>query len=300
MAEILRFTVEEKYDRTNAGRYLRTVCKLSARTLSILKRTPGSLLCNGELLRSVDIIFSGDIIEIQLPSEEFNVVPVEGEIDILYEDNFMLIVNKPAGMPVHPVKVHQEDTLANIIAYKYGSADYGFVFRAVNRLDRDTSGIVIVAKDRHISSLLQKTDIEKHYIAVCHGETPVNGTVDAPIKLKSNSKIVRCVSTDGQFAVTHYTKVLGFANASVIDLILETGRTHQIRCHMSSIGFPLFGDDLYGGSLDTISRQALHCRSVSFKHPITGENIHVSAELPEDIKELINTLSGGGVVENKK
>ncbi len=300
MAEILRFTVEEKYDGTNAGRYLRTVCKLSARTLALLKRTQGSLLCDGKLLRSIDKIYAGSVIEIHLPAEEINIVPIEGELDILYEDSFILIVNKPANMPVHPVKDHQEDTLANIIAYKYNSSESGFVFRAVNRLDRDTSGVVIIAKDRHTSSLLQKTNIEKHYIAVCHGVTEESGTVDAPIKLRNDSKIVRCVAHDGQSAVTHYKKIRSFSDASVLDLWLETGRTHQIRCHMSYLGFPLFGDDLYGGSKELVLRQALHCHSISFLHPITGELLRISADIPFDICNLIEILSGGDRCENKK
>ena len=291
MPELLRFIVEEKYNDTNAGRYLRTVCRLSARTLALLKRTTGSILCNGKLLRTIDKIYTGDIIEITLPSEKNEITPVAGDLDIIYEDEFLIVVNKPFGMPVHPVKVHQEDTLANIIAFKYMNSE--FVFRASNRLDRDTSGAVIIAKDRHTASLLQKTEIEKHYTAVCHGVPDECGTVDAPIALREDSKIVRTVCEDGQKAVTHYKVIKKLKDSAVLDLWLETGRTHQIRCHMSYIGHPLFGDDLYNGSKELISRQALHCRSVSFVHPVSGEYLSLTTELPFDITQLINMLAGG-------
>lgn len=300
MPEIIRFIVNEKYNNTNAGRYLRTVCKLSARTLALLKRTPGSVLSDGKLLRTIDKIYTGNVIEIQLPSEVNQITPIEGELDIVYEDQYMLVVNKPSGMPVHPVKVHQEDTLSNIIAYRYKSTASEFVFRAVNRLDRDTSGAVIIAKDRHTAFQLQNTEIDKHYTAICHGAICDSGTIDAPIALSEGSKIVRCVNENGQEAVTHYKVVKSFDNVSILDLWLETGRTHQIRCHMSYLGHPLLGDDLYGGSTELIGRQALHCKSIAFLHPFTGEMLRLTTELPTDISNLIIVISGGEMDEISK
>lgn len=293
MAEKLKFTVSQEHSGMNAGRYLRIVCKLSARTLAVLKRTQGGLLRNGELLRSIDTVYAGDCIVMSLPAEENTVEPVKGKLNILYEDDYVLIVNKPASMPVHPVKTHQHDTLANIVSYRYSGSDSDFVFRAVNRLDANTSGAVIIARDRHTASLLQSSDITKHYLAVCHGETPDFGTIDEPIALKNDSKIVREVSAKGQSAVTHYRKIQSIENGSLLDVTIETGRTHQIRCHMSHIGFPLFGDDLYGGSKECISRQALHCHTVSFKHPFTAEDISIIAPIPEDILLLISEQSEG-------
>lgn len=293
MAEKLKFIVSDEYNGMNAGRYLRIVCRLSARTLAVLKRTQGGLLRNGELLRSVDTVYAGDVVVMSLPSEENTIEPVKGDLDILYEDDYILIVNKPAYMPVHPVKRHQLDTLANVVSYRYSGSDSDFVFRAVNRLDANTSGIVVVARDRHTASLLQSSDITKHYFAVCQGETLNSATINAPIALRSDSKIVREVSECGQLAVTHYSKVKSIKNGSVLDVVIETGRTHQIRCHMSHIGFPLFGDDLYGGSRELITRQALHCYSVSFEHPFTAEMINITADIPEDISLLISKLSEG-------
>lgn len=286
MAEVLKFVVTSEYNGVKAGRYLRTVCMLSARTLSVLKRTDGGIKSNGKLLRTVDIVRTGDLIELTLPAENNNIEPVFGELDIRYEDEFLLIVNKPASMPVHPVKKHQTDTLANIIAYLYKENQSDFVFRAVNRLDADTSGLVIIAKDRHTASLMQNTDVEKHYTAVCHGRINNNGTIDEPIALMPDSKLVRTVSPLGQRAVTHYQRISEVNGGSVIDVVLETGRTHQIRCHMAHIGNPLFGDDLYGGSCELIKRQALHCKSLCFVHPITLKQISVETEIPEDMAKL--------------
>ncbi len=290
MGETLQFVVTSEYNGVKAGRYLRTVCKLSARTLSLLKRTEGALTADGELLRTIDLLKEGSVIEIKLPVENNSILATPGNLDVLYEDKFMLVVNKPSDMPVHPVKTHQEDTLANIIAYKYKDTAQEFVFRAVNRLDRDTSGVVIIAKDRHTASVLQTTDISKTYIAVCHGSVAEKGTINKPIKLSEDSKIVRVVAPDGQTAVTHFERLSFNEIASVVKLSLETGRTHQIRCHMSHLGHPLFGDDLYGGSVDLIDRQALHCISVSFKHPFENNFLEINTELPSDIINLIKEL----------
>ena len=154
MAEILRFQVTTEYDGVKAGRFLRGYCGLSARSLNILKRTDGGLSINGRLLRTIDILKAGDLVEIRLPSEKSEIEPVCGEIDVVYEDAYILVVNKPPSMPVHPVKKHQRDTLANIIAYRYMNSESVFVFRAVNRLDSDTSGLVMIAKDRHTARTL--------------------------------------------------------------------------------------------------------------------------------------------------
>ena len=291
MAELMRYTVSSEYDGVKAGRYLRTVCKLSARTLSMLKRTEGALTVDGKLLRTIDILKEGSVVIIRLPDEENSIEPIKGDLNVLYEDNWLLLVNKPSNMPVHPVKNHQTDTLANIIAYKYRDIKSEFVFRAVNRLDSDTTGIVIIAKDRHTASVMQNTEVEKRYMAVCHGVVAESGTIDSPIRLADNSKIVRVVADDGQKAVTHYKNIKTFSEGSLVELILETGRTHQIRCHMSSIGHPLFGDDLYGGRLDKITRQALHCYSVKFVHPFTNAQIRVECDLHADMNNLIEELN---------
>ena len=287
MSEVLKFTVSKEYEGKKAVVYLRTHCRFSARTLALLKKTEGSILRNSDLLRTIDIIHEGDEITVSFPKEESNNSPVYGELDVLYEDNYLLILNKPPNTPVHPVKKHQLDTLANFVSYRYQNTDNDFVFRAVNRLDSDTSGIVIIARDRHTASLLQKSNISKSYLAVCHGVVNSSGVVDLPIGLSDNSKIVREVRADGKSAVTRYEPLEVFDDRTLLKLSLETGRTHQIRCHLSYLGYPLMGDDLYGGERKEISRQALHCAEVSFIHPYTNEIIKLHAEIPDDMKQLI-------------
>ncbi len=290
MSEILKFTVPEYYDGKRAGVYLRTACRFSARSLSVLKGTKGAIERNGSLLRTIDTLNKGDIITIKFPKEESSITPTYGELNILYEDSFILILNKPPFVPVHPVKKFQENTLANFVSFRYNKTGFDFVFRAVNRLDKNTSGIVIVARDRHTASILQKTKIEKYYLAVCCGRLVDSGTVKLPIGLKDGSKIVREVRPDGKNAVTHYTPLKCFNDRTFLELSLETGRTHQIRCHISHLGYPLFGDDLYGGETSEISRQALHCSRVTFKHPYSDETISIVAPLPEDIDNLIKEM----------
>ena len=290
MSEVLTFVVSSEYAGTKAGKYLRTVCNLSARTLTLLKKTEGSMTADGALLRTIDILKEGSVIKIILPDEINTIVPIKGELNILYEDSYLLVVNKPGNMPVHPVKTHQEDTLANIIAYHYREKQSEFVFRAINRLDRNTSGLVIIAKDRHTASVLQKTDIKKKYLAICHGIPGDCGTINEPIGLKDDSKIVRTICESGQNAITHYKRLSSSGGFSLIELNLETGRTHQIRCHMSYIGHPLIGDDLYGGNNDILKRQALHCSNISFKHPFTNESVEINCELPEDMNNIVSKV----------
>lgn len=285
---MLEFKVDKDYEKLNVGRFLRTYCSVSARTLAKLKKEQGAILLNGTPIRAVDPVKLGDIISINVPkSTSDGVVPIQLPLDIVFEDNFIIVLNKPSFMPVHPTKVHQEDTLANALAYYSKCKGESFTFHAVNRLDRNTSGLVIVAKDRHTASILSSSEITKHYTAFAHGKIAEKGTVNAPIALSENSKIVRKVCDSGKIAVTHFEPLAHYDDFTVLKLILETGRTHQIRCHLSHIGHPLLGDDLYGGSLEKMNRHALHCGYISFIHPITNETIELEAELPDDMKGLL-------------
>ena len=277
----LVFTVPDECDGMTARVFLRRRCGVSARILTQLKREKDGILRNGQLLKTIDILRSGDLIVLNLPEDKSEIVPVKGELDILYEDENILAVNKPAFMPVHPTKMHQLDTLANIVSYRQNKTGESFVFRAVNRLDRNTSGIILIAKDKFTSTALSNS-VEKTYFAVCEGELEKSGTIDVPIMLSPDSKIKRIVDKNGSPAVTHFEPVFSNGTHTLIKLRLETGRTHQIRCHMSYIGYPLAGDDLYGGSLDLINRQALHCGYTSFIHPITEERIEIKSPIPKD------------------
>lgn len=276
------FTVTPADDGMTLKSFLRRICGLSARSMKVIRYGGGSISLNKRELRAHDVLQNGDVIKVRLPQEEQSeIVPVEGELDILFEDDRLLIVNKPPYMPVHPTKIHQLDTLANIVMYEQQKRGESYPFRALNRLDKDTSGIVILAKDRIAYNMVFST-VKKTYAAVCEGIITESGTIDLPIGAAPDSKILRCVRDDGSEAITHYEPLRNFARHTLCKVWLETGRTHQIRCHMSAIGHPLAGDTLYGGSLDLFQRQALHCRSVVLPHPITQERIELVTPYPED------------------
>ena len=207
------------------------------------------------------------------------------KVPIAFENESLIVFDKPSGVPVHPSAKHQGDTLGNC----FSSMFEGLAFRPVNRLDRDTSGLCLVAKSTYSASLLQK-NFSKVYYAGVHGITDGYGTIDAPIARERESIITRCVREDGQKAVTHYTRILCSEKYSLLEIHLETGRTHQIRVHLSHIGHALAGDDLYGGLRDDISRQALHCGELSFSDPVSGKTITVKSDIPDDIRKL---FSGG-------
>lgn len=289
MAEQLKFTVPIEYNNVNALRFFKEYCGLSSRMITRLKREKDGILMGGKILRTIDSVHTGDIVLINMPDESSQIVPVKGELDIAYEDEHILIVNKPPSMPVHPVKQHQKDTLANIVSYYMRSKGENYVFRAHNRLDKDTSGLVVIAKNRYCANSLKNT-VEKTYYALCHGKIEKGGTVRAPIGLKEESKMVRFILEGGSPAITHYEVVKSCDEFSFIRLRLETGKTHQIRCHMSSLGHPLLGDDLYGGSLEFISRQTLHCGKIELIHPISGNKIIVERDIPDDMKNILNRI----------
>lgn len=284
------FKVTPEDDGMMLRGYLRRKCGLSARSMTVIKYGGGSIACGDRELRARDILHDGDIIKVRLPQEYCDIKPVAGALDVLYEDEYLLIVNKPSAMPVHPTKRHQLDTLANIVSFYQQSRGEGYIFRALNRLDKDTSGCVILAKDRIAYRLVFPT-IKKTYYAVCDGVITQSGVIDMPIGAVDESRIKRCVCLNGAAAITHYEPVSHNDHHTLCRIWLETGRTHQIRCHMSAIGHPLLGDSLYGGSCELIQRQALHCRSVTFRHPVTHKMIMLETPLPNDMKTLINTAS---------
>lgn len=285
MYNILIFTVPKEYDGVVCKEFLKKHCKISSRLITKLVRTEKGITKDGKLIRTIDSVHFGDTIEIKLPNDNNEIVPVSGELDIKFEDKHILIVNKPPNMPVHPTKNHQRDTLANIVRYYALSKGEDYTFRAINRIDRDTSGLVLIAKDRFTASGLK--GVYKEYTAVCQGNIVEDGTVDKNIRLRPDSKMVREVNSEGARAVTHYFVLSRNKEYSLVRCILETGRTHQIRCHMSYLGHPLAGDDLYGGNRDKISRQALHCSYLRFIHPVAKQTIEIKSQMPDDMKSLI-------------
>ena len=274
----LNFKVGETASPKTIKDYLRRECSVSAGLLTALKKEPRGILKNGDHARSIDKVYPGDVLTLTLPDDKNEIPPVDLPITVLYEDEHVIVYDKPPFMAVHPVRGHQGDTLANAAAFYAMQKGEHYCFRAINRLDRDTSGTLLAAKNAYAAPILSET-AQKVYIGVCEGELNGSFTINKPIRLKPGHTIERETGEGGQPAVTHCETLYSGNGHTLIRFILETGRTHQIRVHMASIGHPLAGDDMYGGSRELIARQALHCSQISFLHPITHERMTVCANL---------------------
>lgn len=280
----IKFTIPDNYSGTKLKSYLKNELKFSTRMINILKNDPIGLLLNDEHVRTIDIIKEGDILTVNMPDEKSSIPPSDcSDLDIVYEDEDIIIINKPPHLAMHPTHNHQGDTLANKIAAYYN--ERGIVFRAVGRLDKCTSGLVICALNKHAASFLSG-NVEKSYIAIAGGCFKGKGTIDKPIYRPDPGKTLRAVGESGEHAVTHFESIVTDGKRSVLKVRLETGRTHQIRVHFSYLGAPLAGDDMYGSSDTTIDRAALHCATLDFIHPVTGENMHFEVDIPEDMDRL--------------
>lgn len=247
---------------------------------------------NGQVVSWRAFVQSGDKVEVQLPLKN-TFEPVELPISICYEDDYLLVVNKPAGLLSHPVSTSSEPTLANAIAWHYEQEHCKAAFHPVHRLDRNTSGLLLVAKQPQIQYALTQKQLfhQRIYEALVTGTFPASAiSVHFPIARKKGSIIERVVAPDGQEAHTDISLIQYGPSYSHVKVILHTGRTHQIRVHCSALGFPLLGDDLYGGSMDYIQRQALHARQLSFYHPIKKEMMTITSPLPDDMAALCATL----------
>lgn len=293
MERILNYHITEDADSLRTEQYLRRR-GFSYQNLTQLKKMPESILINGVWSYMRTPLHSGDILTVHIRETESspNIPPVELPLDIVYEDEDIVVVNKPAGMPVHPSLNNYRNSLANALMYYYQQQGKPFIFRCTNRLDRDTSGLTVIAKHMVSSSILSsmtaRHEIEREYLAVVRGSVvPSSGTIAAPIGRTGSSLIERKIDFEhGERAVTHYHVVKEENGHSLVSLILETGRTHQIRVHMQYIGFPLVGDYLYNPDMEYIQRQALHSCRLSFRHPITGKHIEFTADLPEDMDRI--------------
>lgn len=232
------------------------------------------------------------IIDFNYEEENSNIVPNGMDLDIIYEDDWLLIVNKPSEIAIHPSILHFNNSLSNGIRFYFDKIGLKKKIRPVNRLDKDTSGLVIFAKCEYIQECLslqmQEGILKKEYLCLVSGTiNQKSGTINLPIARKEGSIMERCIDEKGKQAITHYKVIKEFKNYSLVECRLETGRTHQIRLHMASIGHPLLGDTLYGTSSSLISRQALHSYKIKFIHPITKKEIELIAKLPQDINTCI-------------
>jgi len=267
----------------------------STRCIKELKKQWGSILIDGTPQYMRVALQEGSTLTVQIQEESSSekIPPVELPLDIVYEDEDLLVINKPADMPIHPSLNNYENSLANALAWYFAKQDKPFVFRCINRLDRDTSGLTIVAKHMLsagiLSAMVVKRSIHREYLAIVRGQiTPERGTIDAPIGRKGDSIIERQIDyVGGERAVTHYALKEYKNGHSLLSIHLETGRTHQIRVHMKHMGFPLIGDHLYNPDMEYMSRQALHSHRLQFTHPITGESMDFTAPLPEDMQRVL-------------
>ena len=280
MSRTLAYTVPPEWDGRPVKEFVRRFLGLSSRVLVKQKHLTGGLLKNGVPCRSVDLLRQGDVLQLCLPEEREQYEAVEGPLSVLYEDADYLLVDKPPHMPIHPSPGHDRDSLLNRVAFYYRQTGQSPAFRPLYRLDRDTSGIVAVGKHRIAVSAAQ---VEKIYYAVCQGELFGEGKIDLPIGLEPGSKIRRRCGEGGLPAVTHWPALACQEDCTLVACRLETGRTHQIRVHMAALGHPLAGDDLYGGSRGRISRQALHCGSLSLGCGPLGTALKGDSPFPADM-----------------
>lgn len=300
MDRMLDYTVQINEDGLRVEQFLRRR-GYSRQNLVELKKMPLSILVNGSPRRLNEILTDMDTLTVHIQEHvsSLQIPPVHLPLDIIYEDEDIIVINKPAGMPVHPSINNYTNTLANGLAWYYREQGKPFIFRCTNRLDRDTSGLTIIAKHMLSSNILSRMtvrhEIRREYLAIVRGSVqPAEGTISAPLSRKPGSVIERTVDFDhGERAVTHYHVVEEKNGHSLVSLLLETGRTHQIRTHMKYLGFPLIGDYLYNPDMEYMQRQALHSCCLALSHPITGEKLEFHAPLPEDMQRVFPLFHSG-------
>lgn len=290
MERVLDYSISKEYEGMDILGFLKSR-GYSRTIITHLKRTPDGIVRNGAWARTGDTLAAGDKLTVSIQEREGSsgILPVPLPLHIMYEDEDILVIDKPAGMPIHPSHGNHDNTLANALVSYYNTKGISFTYRCINRLDKNTSGLLIVAKHMLSASLLsamiKERRIDREYLALASGLTPAEGTITAPIARRSGSTIERCVDTsDGEYACTHFRRLDYRDGYSLLSVTLDTGRTHQIRVHLKHIGHPLPGDFLYHPDYTVISRQALHSHRLTFTHPITGETMQFLSPLPDDMK----------------
>ncbi len=300
--KLIRFTIAENEGNRSAEDFLHKVKKLSVKAISRLKNH-GVVRLNGKDAMLRQIVRAGDFIEIIYPPEETSpyLQPEFVPIEIIYEDNSILVVNKQSGICVHPTKGHPGQTLANGILYHWADNNENYRVHLVNRLDKDTSGLVLIAKHTYEAQQLfdeqQRGGIKRVYLALVRGVIlQDDGLLDWPIAREEGRTTKRIVAASGQSALTYYRVKERFENHTLLEIVLETGRTHQIRVHLSHFGYPVVGDVLYGGDvsedkLDFLpGRQFLHAYHLSFPHPRSKQMMEYTLELPPELKNMLKRV----------
>ncbi|WP_313073931.1 RluA family pseudouridine synthase [Lacrimispora sp.] len=293
MKMTMTYQITQPYNDITVERYLLEQ-GYSQKLIRHLRNTENGLTIDQKLVYTIHKLKEGDILTVLISEEESseNIVPTKMPLHIVYEDEHLMVVNKEAGIPIHPSQGNFYNTLANGIAYYFKEKGENFIYRAINRLDRDTTGLLILAKNPFsaciLSDMVKKREISRRYLAIVCGKLPEQGIIDTPISRVEGSTIERCTSQDGEDARTHYKRLYyePTTDHSLVGLKLETGRTHQIRVHLKSIGFPLPGDFLYHPDYRYIKRQALHSFRLDFLHPIKKVPLSFEAPIPEDMQFL--------------
>lgn len=282
----IKYIVQGEDENKKIKDVLRQKFAISAAVLTILKKSPKGILCNGKSVFTTHRVSCGDEIVITLTDKaSTNIEPIKIPLDIIYEDEDILVVNKPRSMPTHPSQNHHSDSLANAVMGYY--MDSPITFRVITRLDKDTSGVVVMAKNKISAGILTEQmvdkNIDKEYVALCCGTfKDSKGTVDAPIARKDGSAIIREINPNGKSALTDYEVITSNGKLTFVKLFPKTGRTHQLRVHMAYIGHPIYGDYLYGNS-DGDSMTRLHCARITLMHPLTKKKIVFEAPIPGDM-----------------
>ncbi len=294
MPREINYTVPEEYDGKKVVNFLREHCGFSARIVRSIKFTADGMKLNGVKTRTSAILKSGDVVTVFMPDSGSAPEAIQADINIIYEDSDILVINKSPFMAMHPTHNHQGDTLANAVAAYLAQKGISSSFRSVGRLDKGTSGVVVCALNP-LAACKLSGKVKKEYCALVKGRLDGSGSIDVPIYRPDPMKTLRACSYElgVEKALTHWVAECNFENATLIVLRLETGRTHQIRVHMAYSGHPLAGDDMYGDFMTHIGHHLLHCKRCSLTHPVTGEEMTFEAPMWQDFKNALNEVNGG-------
>ena len=285
---ILNYTIKNTDNYITVKEVLKAYFNISDRLLLRLKNSKSIFLNNLPTYVSKQVNANDTVtVIIDFIEESPNIVPTKINLNIIYEDDCYLIINKPTHIPVHPSILHYDNSLSNGVKYYFDSIGLKRKIRPVNRLDKDTSGLVIFAKNEYIQECLvrqmKSKELKKTYIAICDGIfEKKKDTINLPIARKPGSIIERCIDPSGDISITHYEVIDTLKDVSIVKCLLETGRTHQIRVHLSSINHPILGDSLYGNKNTEVSRQLLHAYQLEFYHPLTKKLVKYTAPIPAD------------------
>lgn len=281
-----RYTVPPEYDGETMQTFLRRGCGLSWRMVVKLKRVPDGMTADGRPMRSIDRLQAGQTVRLHMPEDAVRIEGTDMPLAVVYEDPYLLVIDKPPYLAVHPSAGKPEPTLANAVVGHFERQGTPLSFRPVNRLDRNTSGLLLAAKSAHIAyAMAQKP--EKIYLALVLGALTGAGTIDQPIRVREGSCITREVGEGGKPSRTHWQSLATDGEVSLVRVVLDTGRTHQIRVHMAWLGYPLAGDTMYGTDETVLPRHGLHCARMALTHPVTGETLVFHSPMPADMRGVL-------------